>query len=153
MIRIFEYSLFQGTCFLAMEYFQSINLKQHLQQKGFEAIMPLVPGILEQSALGLGYFHDKGWIHRDIKPDNYLINEQGQVKLIDYASQNANVVFLESCSAEEAKISKGLAVTFRRNRFAAMPLMNEAIFTASVVLPLRWRPVACHSPARPRTKY
>ena len=31
------------------------------------------------------YLHEQGWIHRDIKPDNFLVNEEGDVKLIDFA--------------------------------------------------------------------
>jgi serine/threonine protein kinase len=85
VVQIFEYSTFQETCYLAMEYFPSINIKQKMLQKQDDKLLPLVPSILQQAALGLAYFHDHGWIHRDIKPDNYLINEQGKVKLIDYA--------------------------------------------------------------------
>jgi serine/threonine protein kinase len=85
VIRFFEYNLFQNHPYVAMEYFPSINLKQLLQQKGVEGISPRLANILEQAALGLAYIHDKGVIHRDIKPDNYLINDKGVVKLIDFA--------------------------------------------------------------------
>ncbi len=29
--------------------------------------------------------HDKGWIHRDVKPENILFNKSGEVRVIDYA--------------------------------------------------------------------
>jgi serine/threonine protein kinase len=29
--------------------------------------------------------HEQGWLHRDVKPDNFLVNEQADVKLIDFA--------------------------------------------------------------------
>ncbi len=85
VIRMYEYGLFQEHPFVAMEYFPSINLKQLLQQKGVEGIAPKLPSILQQCAMGLGYIHDQGLIHCDIKPDNYLINEAGNIKLIDFA--------------------------------------------------------------------
>lgn len=85
VIRFYEYGVHQEHPFVAMEYFPSINLKQLLQQKGVEGISPKLSSILQQSALGLGYFHDQGLIHCDIKPDNYLINEAGVIKLIDFA--------------------------------------------------------------------
>jgi serine/threonine-protein kinase len=44
-----------------------------------------MPKIVKEAAEGLAYFNQQGWIHRDIKPDNFLIIQQGDVKLIDFA--------------------------------------------------------------------
>ncbi len=33
----------------------------------------------------MGYLHGCGWIHRDVKPDNFLLNKKGELKLIDFA--------------------------------------------------------------------
>ena len=41
--------------------------------------------ILEQAARALAYMHDKGWTHRDVKPENILVNKTGEVRVIDYA--------------------------------------------------------------------
>jgi serine/threonine protein kinase len=50
-----------------------------------EQTMYLIPKIIENAALGLAYFHQQGWIHRDIKPDNFMVDGEGTVKLIDFA--------------------------------------------------------------------
>src|SRR4029078_11422280 len=41
--------------------------------------------IIEQSAEALFYFNNEGWVHRDVKPDNFLVSDECFVKLIDFA--------------------------------------------------------------------
>ena len=40
--------------------------------------------ILTECAAGLAHVHEKGWVHRDIKPDNFLVDDDNIVQLIDF---------------------------------------------------------------------
>ena len=71
-------------CYFLMELFKTPNLKQfiHADRAGVhERFRKLVEG----TCAGLGHMHDKGWVHKDIKPDNILLNRAGEVRLIDFS--------------------------------------------------------------------
>lgn len=84
VIKIYDFYSDRDNVFLAMELFATPNLKQLINQ-GVEALAPLACQCIRKAAEGLSYFHSQGWIHRDVKPDNFLMNSQGDVKLIDFA--------------------------------------------------------------------
>lgn len=84
IIRILEFNTELGIPYISMEYFPAVNLKLLLRQ-GSERLFPIVKEVVDQAAEALYYLHEQGWVHRDVKPDNFLVSEEGKVKLIDFA--------------------------------------------------------------------
>jgi serine/threonine protein kinase len=71
--------------YIVMEFFPAGNLKLRIMRKDTEFIYEKGQDILKQSATALAFMNAKGWIHRDVKPDNLLVNSAGEVRLIDFA--------------------------------------------------------------------
>ena len=84
IVRIDRFEVLDGVPLLVMELFDHPNLKTQLAEAP-ELLMARLPRILTEAALALAHMHARGWIHRDIKPDNLLASPEGQVKLIDMA--------------------------------------------------------------------
>ena len=69
--------------FFAMEYVDGESLSTILKRDGALSVENTLK-ILHQTAQGLATAHDRGVIHRDIKPGNLMLSERGQVKIADF---------------------------------------------------------------------
>jgi serine/threonine protein kinase len=85
IIRITNVSKDPKNCFFVMEYFPAGSLKLRIVRKQLDWVKPRAHGIFTQAATGLAYMHSKGYLHRDVKPDNMLVNSAGELRLIDFA--------------------------------------------------------------------
>jgi eukaryotic-like serine/threonine-protein kinase len=73
----------EGRQFIVFEYVDGENLKELVRRSG-----PLPARRAVELALavadGLGFAHDQGLVHRDVKPQNVLLNDEGEVKVTDF---------------------------------------------------------------------
>ncbi len=70
--------------FLVMEYIEGKLLTNLINENENHRLdLVTVADVIRQAALGLAHAHAKNMVHRDIKPDNLLINLDGQVKILD----------------------------------------------------------------------
>ena len=72
----------KGVHFLVMEYVEGQDLAALAKERGALSVRQAVDCIL-QAARGLEYAHKQGVVHRDIKPHNLLMDQQGTVKILD----------------------------------------------------------------------
>ena len=86
--------------FLVMEYVEGRNLADHLRKKG---PLPVAEAcdIICQAAHGLQHAHQRGMVHRDIKPHNLMITQSGQVKVLDFGLARFAIEPLNATRGEE----------------------------------------------------
>lgn len=106
IIEIYGFDWDRGQPYLAMEWFSAPNMKQRMQL-GMEKLAPMISKVVERSAEALAYFNKKGWVHRDIKPDNFLVTDGAEVKLIDFALAKRRKRGLAKWFSARSKIQQG----------------------------------------------
>jgi eukaryotic-like serine/threonine-protein kinase len=84
IIKTYKFDTTSNGAYMLLELFKVFNLKQQVVGAGHKRIQHRARDILIEAAAGVAYFHEKGWIHRDIKPDNFLVGDDNTVKLIDF---------------------------------------------------------------------
>jgi serine/threonine protein kinase len=83
VVPIFDVgTLDSGEVFMAMELVVGTSLRQLIAQSAMPWRRALK--IARETAHGLAYAHEKGLVHRDIKPDNLLIRSDGSVAILDF---------------------------------------------------------------------
>jgi eukaryotic-like serine/threonine-protein kinase len=83
IIQVYTIGKEEGQPFFAMEYVEGESLSGMLKREGRLAPDQAL-SIVHQTAMGLSTAHDRGVIHRDIKPGNLMINLRGSVKIADF---------------------------------------------------------------------
>jgi len=81
--RVYEYCHSGGRPCIIMEYVDGLSLDQQLRAKGRLDNNELAR-LLLQIVDALKHLHDRGIIHRDIKPQNFKLEPGGQIKMLDF---------------------------------------------------------------------
>ena len=83
IVEVYDVGEDNGQYYIVMEYIDGKHLKTLLKKRG-KLTIPEAVDIMSQIASGLSVAHDQYLIHRDIKPQNIMILENGLVKITDF---------------------------------------------------------------------
>lgn len=83
VVRTHDFGERDGICYLTMEYVEGITVRELLDTRGRLGVAPTL-AIAVQLAHSLAAAHEQGVIHRDIKPQNLLLDRDGGLKVMDF---------------------------------------------------------------------
>lgn len=82
IVKLFGQGEWEKGLYIAMEFIHGVSLKQFILQHSLS--MKRAIEIVLQVAYALHHLHSHGVIHRDLKPENILIDEEGEIRVIDF---------------------------------------------------------------------
>ena len=83
IVKVFDVSFSEKVNYIVMEYIDGITLKEYIQQKD---VLPWKDAVhfITQILRALQHAHDRGIVHRDIKPQNIMLLPDGSLKVMDF---------------------------------------------------------------------
>ena len=88
IVNIYDVGSENGMYYIVMEYVEGITLKTYIEKKGQLNFKEAI-SIAIQVGRGIEAAHNKGIIHRDIKPQNIISSTEGKVKVTDFGIARA----------------------------------------------------------------
>jgi eukaryotic-like serine/threonine-protein kinase len=83
IVTVIDRGEYEGRQFIVFEHVEGDNLKELIEREG-QLPVDQALGLVHQVARGLAFAHEHGVVHRDVKPHNVLIGEDGVAKVTDF---------------------------------------------------------------------
>ncbi len=139
IVQVYDVGAAAGLSFITMEFVRGESLGAMIKRDGRLRVDDAAAYIL-QAARGLKYAHDLGIIHRDIKPDNLMLNEHGVIKIADMGlAKRVTQIEKPMTGGTNAELMKGAS--------AELTMANVAMGTPAYMSPEQARD-ASHVDAR-----
>ncbi len=104
VVRTYDLGEVNGTYYLTMEYVEGTSLKQLIATRG-PLPVPVTLTIGKQLCRALEVAHEQGVIHRDIKPQNIVVEPSGVLKVMDFG-----IARLANRSKDEGLTKEGMSI-------------------------------------------
>jgi serine/threonine protein kinase len=89
IVAVYDYGESEQTAYIIMEYAQGENLESYLARSGMRPLDETV-SLTTQLLDGLHFAHERGIVHRDVKPSNVLLLADGRLKITDFGVAHVN---------------------------------------------------------------
>lgn len=125
IVKVYDVSVNDDLQYIVMEYVDGMTLREYLNQRGGKLTNRETVHFISQILKALEHAHANGVVHRDIKPQNIMLLDNGQLRMMDLVS-HASPGPRISCSAARPWAA---CIISARSRPRAMRLTAPAIST------------------------
>jgi len=129
IVAVYEYGEDGDDAFIAMEYVEGKSLKARLMEgwrPGLDETLALMTQLLD----ALDYAHRHGVVHRDVKPANIMVLEDGRIKITDFG-----IAHLDDSRMTRTGVMMGSPAYMAPEQCLGLPVDGRAdVFSAAVVL-------------------
>lgn len=84
IVKVYDVSVTDQLQYIVMEYIDGITLKEYLKQRNGALTWKEVVHFATQVLSALDHAHSKGIVHRDVKPQNIMLQADGSIKMMDF---------------------------------------------------------------------
>ena len=129
IVTTYDFGEEGGVAYMAMELLEGTELRERLKEGALPPAEALA--IAMQIAQGLAFAHERGVVHRDVKPANIMLLERGQAKIMDFG--------IARVRAADHKTSTGMVLGTPRymspEQISGLPIDQRSdIFSLGIVL-------------------
>ena len=129
IVGIYDFGEDQGVWYIAMEYIKGRELKDYFQANERFAPADIVR-IMTQMLSALGYSHRAGVVHRDVKPANIFLLDDGTVKVTDFG-----IAHIDSSTMTQLGSVLGTPSYMSPEQILGLPIDGRSdLFSAGVIL-------------------
>ena len=134
IVEVYDVGEDDGSYFIVMEYINGVTLKNLVKKRGKLSLVEVVD-IMKQLTSGIACAHKNNIIHRDIKPQNVMILDDGKIKITDFGIATAlNSIEMTQTNSVMGSVhylppeqASGKATTFKSDIYSLGILMYELL--------------------------
>ncbi len=84
IVKVYDFSMTEKIQYIIMEYIDGITLKEYMEYRGQPLTYKETLHFITQVLAALQHAHDRGIVHRDIKPQNIMLLSDSSIKVMDF---------------------------------------------------------------------
>ena len=84
IVKVYDVSVSENLQYIVMEYVDGMTLREYLNERGGKLTSRETVHFISQILKALDHAHHNGVVHRDIKPQNIMLLDNGQLRMMDF---------------------------------------------------------------------